>query len=114
MMTMYSFLMFVFPEVEIRNLIWEFSDPATDRVMWPEYRPRFEDWGWYGFNEMSCVVCGLLTEYWDNPVDRVTYLIPSHCELVGHWHFTPVCSVRCERWDDLTNHPDLELVEELE
>lgn len=99
--TMYSFLLMFFP-IDVRNLIWEYSDPTTDRVMWPDYRPRYEDWGWYGRSDLSCIVCGLLTHHWYSPDDE-TYLIPSyHNHLEGYWHFTLVCSARCEKWDDLT------------
>ena len=87
---------------DIRCVLAEFSDPATDRTMWPEYRHQYEDIGWWGNHQQSCSVCGLLTDYWAS--ECVTYLGASHKDIDGHWHFNPVCSYRCEHWDSLTNN----------
>ena len=99
--------------MDVRVLIAEFSDPTTDRVMWPEYRHLFEDWGWFGSNDSSCVICGLLTCYWPYDDDAV-YLIASYsCHLDDLWHFQTVCSARCEHWDDILvdQQCSLEIVE---
>ena len=85
---------------DIRCVLAEFSDPATDRTMWPEWRHMYEDVGWWG-GQHSCSVCGLKTEYW--PCDTCdTYLVPTHQDIDGHWHFDPVCSYRCEYWNTLS------------
>lgn len=93
--------------LEIRALIWAYSDPRTDHMMWPEWRilGRYADWGWFSYNEESCAVCGLKAEWHESEWDTVgqrsyPFQVATYRDTEGRWHFSSVCSYRCQQWYD--------------
>lgn len=103
-----------FLPAELRREVGEYSDPAGDAGLWPEFGYMYEEWGWYGDGGDSCPVCGLKTRFWLPDEQRPeeergkVYMIATGWQpLEQRFHWQSVCGKRCEDWDAQHNVFDI-------